>query len=160
MNLVLGWQVQVTFFLCLGSWPGSVIPVWCCGGFRFLTNIFFSSVQSCHVSRLLCFPAGGGFCCCWRWWCSLTLFGKYRRFCLFCLLSADTIVQIHPESNAAVVMITHITSPALGDSGVFMVPWLRALEQAHVMARSIQIRAEVPIYLYSILKNSSWVGMT
>lgn len=75
----------------------------------------------------------------------ITLFGKYRRFCLFCLLSADTIVQIHPESNA----------PALGDSGVFMVPWLRALEQAHVMARSIQIRAEVPIYLPSILKNSS-----
>lgn len=85
----------------------------------------------------------------------ITLFGKYRRFCLFCLLSADTIVQIHPESNAAVVMITYITSPALGDSGVFMVPWLRALEQAHVMARSIQIRAEVPIYLPSILKNSS-----
>lgn len=84
----------------------------------------------------------------------ITLFGKYRRFCLFCLLSADTIVQIHPESNAGVVMITHITSPALGDSGVFMVPWLRALQQAHVMARSIQIRAEVPIYLYSILKNN------
>lgn len=90
----------------------------------------------------------------------ITLFRKYRRFCLFCLLSADTIVQIHPESNAAVVMITHITSPALGDSGVFMVPWLRALEQAHVMARSIPIRGEVPIYLSSILKNSSLVDLT